>query len=379
MMDTQTYRAFRFLWMTLLIIVSGALLPISASAQGILTGVVKDAETGESLIGVNVIIVGTSLGAATDLDGRFRIENIAAGDFSIRFSYIGYATVMHTGISIQNGEITTLNIDLNEAILSTDDEVVVVGEKPIVDVESSSSTQSMSGEQLRVADLKGVKAAVATQVGVVLDPTGLYIRGGRADEAGYIVDGVSAKDPLAGTGFGLEIGAGGVRSIDLTTGGLGAEIGDATSGVVSVRTRDGGDVFEGSASVKMDNLGFNEDASSNFNESIYELNFGGPIIRSKLHFFVSAQINLSDGFTRQISKPDQLRTSLYSSTRLMPRTGNRWNGISKLTYALGPGKKLQASYQRSYTVNQNTRMLQVTGNDAIVAPGFQYGFVEAPD
>ena len=73
------------------------------------------------------------------------------------------------------------------------------------------------------------------QVGIVRDPTGLYIRGGRANETGFIVDGVSAKDPLAGTGFGLDIGSNAFSEIEITTGGIGAEIGDVTSGVVSVQ------------------------------------------------------------------------------------------------------------------------------------------------
>lgn len=351
----------------------------AAAGQGTISGVITDAGTGESLIGVNVIVVGTVLGTASDFDGRYRIENVAGGEFSIRFSYIGYETLQFTGIVVRDGEVTTLDARLNEAVLSTEGEIVIIGEKPLVDVENSSSTQTISNEQLKVADLRGVKAAVATQIGVVMDPTGIFIRGGRADETGYIVDGVSAKDPLAGTGFGLEVGSGSIRDIELTTGGLGAEIGDATSGVVSVRTRDGTDTFAGSASVKMDNFGVNDDANSNFNESIYELSLGGPIVRGKLHFFVSTQVNLSDGFTRRVSTPDQVRTSLYKSTFWIPRTGNRWNGVSKLTYSFNPRKKLQISYQRSYTVNQNTRMLQVTGNDAVVAPGFQYAFVLSPD
>ncbi|MDX1430114.1 MAG: outer membrane beta-barrel protein, partial [Rhodothermales bacterium] len=85
------------------------------------------------------------------------------------------------------------------------------------------------------------------------------------------------------------------------------------------------------------------------------------------------------GFTRETANPDQVLSSLVDGTFFMPRTGNRWNGISKLTYDVAPGKKIQVSYQRSLTVNQNTRMLQVTGNDAVVAPGFQYAFILDPD
>jgi outer membrane cobalamin receptor len=101
-------------------------------------------------------------------------------------------------------------------------------------------------------------------VGVVRDPTGLYIRGGRASETGFYVDGVSAKDPLAGTGFGLDVGSNSFSEIEVITGGIGAEFGDVTSGVVAVQTQDGTDQFKGFFSHKRDNFGFNKDAESNF-------------------------------------------------------------------------------------------------------------------
>ena len=348
-------------------------------AQGILAGKVVDAGNKEALIGVNVLIMGTTSGTATDFDGNYTVPGIKAGEYSIRISYIGFETKMFTGIVIKDGETTTLNVDLAEAVLSTSDEIVIVGDKPLVDVESASSSQTISQEQIQSAPLRDIQQVVATQVGVVRDPTGLYIRGGRADETGFMVDGVSAKDPLAGTGFGLDIGSNAFSDIEVTTGGVGAEFGDVTSGVVSVTTQDGTDTFRGFLSHKRDNFGFNSDAASNFAEDVWESNFSGPLIRGKLRFFLSGQVQLSDGFTRQIANPDQVRSSLVSGTTLLPRTGNRWSGISKLTYDVKTGMKLQGSYQRSLTVNQNTRMLQVTGNESIISPGFQYAFILQPD
>ena len=58
---------------------------------------------------------------------------------------------------------------------------------------------------------------------------------------------------------------------------------------------------------------------------------------------------------------------------------NRWSGLFKLTMLPRTGIKLHASYQRSVAINQNTRMLQVTGNEDVIAPGFQYAFALQPD
>ncbi|QXD15182.1 TonB-dependent receptor [Rhodocaloribacter litoris] len=348
-------------------------------AQGRIAGTVRDAATGEPLIGVNLIVVGTTSGAATDADGRYVIENLRPGEYAVKVSYIGFETKLFTGIQVRDGRTTPLDVTLQEAVLSTEEEIVIVGEKPLLDVEQSTSAYTIGRDQLDAAPLRNVQEAVATQAGVLQDPTGLYIRGGRAYETGFIVDGVSAKDPLAGTGFGLDIGSNAFSEVEVTTGGLGAEVGDATSGVVSVETQTGGDTFAGFFSHKRDHLGFNDEAASNFNEEIYEFNLGGPIVRGKLRFFVSGQVQLSDGFTRHVATPRQVRSSLVDTDFFSPRTGNRWNGLAKLTYDLRPGMRVQASYQRSLTINQNTRMLQVTGNEAVIQPGFQYAFILQPD
>ncbi len=365
-----------------------------ALAQGRLRGTVTDAATGEPLIGVNIIVVGTTRGAATDYDGRYDFPGLRAGTYNVQFSYIGFETTLFTEIAVRNGETTTLDVPLREAVLSTEDEVVVVGERPLVDVEGAQSNTAVSREQIEAAPVRSVEAVVAQQSGVVADPTGLYIRGGRANETGYVVDGVSAQDPLSGTGFGLDLGTNAFAEVEVTTGGLGADVGDVTSGVVSVRTQEGGDTFAGTFSTKRDDFGFNRDWNSNFREETYEASLGGPIVKGKLRFFTSAQAQLADGFTRRVeglattpgsdaatvsTVPGQLRSSLVDGTFWMPRAANRWSGLAKLTYDVRPGVKVQASFQRSLTVNQNTRMLQVTGNDAVIAPGFQYAFLLQPD
>ncbi|MEM1043890.1 MAG: TonB-dependent receptor [Bacteroidota bacterium] len=354
-------------------------LASGALAQGRLAGTVTDAETGESLPGVNVLVLGTSLGAATDFDGRYTINGLRAGDYTVQASFVGYETKQFTGIEVAGSGTTTLDIELGEAVLQTEGEVVIVGERPLVDVEQSSSAYTIDREAIAAAPVREVQEVVATQAGVVRDPTGLYIRGGRADETGFVVDGVSAKDPLSGTGFGLDLGANAFAEVEVTTGGVGADVGDATSGVVSVTTRDGTDQFAGSFSHKRDNFGANSDWGSTWNEQVYEGSLSGPILPGKLRFFASGQAQFSDTFTRFVSTPDQVQSSLLGGTGWIPFQDNRWNALGKLTYLPRPGMKLQASYNRSLAVNQNTRMLQVTGNDDVIRPGYQYAFALQPD
>jgi len=358
---------------------------IFAQTGGI-KGVITDAETGETLIGVNILITGTSFGAATGLDGDYEIDDIRPGEYGVRITYIGFETVLLTAIKVEPGKFTELNYKLKTKVLTSGEEIVVIGERPIFDVEKSTTSSTISRKDLEAAPVRRVEDAVSLQSGVIKDPTGLYIKGGRAYETGYVVDGVSAQDPLAGTGFGLDLGANSFSNIEVITGGVGAEYGDVTSGVVSVKTRNGGDKYEGSFSHKRDNFGSNVmDNQANYFQDIYELTIGGPgvltekilpklglDIPGKITFYATAQVALEDGYTKLSA--NQIRSSAIDSDFWSPRQGNRWNGMFKLTYQIKPGVRLQGAYQRSLTINQNTRMLQITGADTQVQPGFQFAF-----
>lgn len=353
---------------------------------GGIKGVITDAETGETLIGVNILISGTSFGAATGIDGDYEIDDIRPGEYTVRITYIGYETVLLTAIKVESGEFTELDYKLKPKVLTSGEEIVVIGERPIFDVEKSTTSSTISRKDIEAAPVRKVEDAVSLQSGVIKDPTGLYIKGGRAYETGYVVDGVSAQDPLAGTGFGLDLGANSFSNIEVITGGVGAEYGDVTSGVVSVKTRNGGDTYEGSFSHKRDNFGSNvEDHQANYFQDIYEFSIGGPgvlaekilpklglDIPGKITFYATAQVALEDGYTK--ISANQIQSSIVGSDFWSPRQGNRWNGMMKLTYNIKPGMRLQAAYQRSLTINQNTRMLQITGADTQIQPGFQFAF-----
>lgn len=80
--------------------------------DGKITGTVVDAETGETLIGVNVVIEGTIQGTATDIDGNYTIRKVAAGTYNIVISYLSYATQTVTGVEVSEGETVKLDIAL---------------------------------------------------------------------------------------------------------------------------------------------------------------------------------------------------------------------------------------------------------------------------
>ncbi|HKL17372.1 MAG TPA: carboxypeptidase-like regulatory domain-containing protein, partial [Halalkalibaculum sp.] len=96
----------------------------SDSQYGKIVGKVVDAETGETIIGANVVISGTSQGDATDIDGKYSIDKVQPGIYSLTTSYISYTRKTLTGIEVEVGEVVTVNIKLSPETLGLEEVIV---------------------------------------------------------------------------------------------------------------------------------------------------------------------------------------------------------------------------------------------------------------
>lgn len=99
-------------------------------AQGSIAGQVKDAATGEPVIGASVLVQGTQTGASTDVDGKFLIASVAAGTYNLQISYITYKTHIVENVKVEDGKRVTIDIQLTEDV-SELSEVVVQGIRSI--------------------------------------------------------------------------------------------------------------------------------------------------------------------------------------------------------------------------------------------------------
>lgn len=97
---------------SLILVASFISANLQAQGTGKITGTVVDSETGETLIGVNVVIDGTIKGTATDIDGRYTIRNVEPGTVTVVVSYLSFATQTITGVVVGDGETVTLDIVL---------------------------------------------------------------------------------------------------------------------------------------------------------------------------------------------------------------------------------------------------------------------------
>ena len=359
-----------------------------AQNTGSISGRITDARTNEELPGVNIILKGTYYGAATDLRGRFQIESVNPGNYTVEISYIGFKTMQFTAVRIEAGKNYPLDVKLEESVLTLDQDVVVVGEKPLLDVEETQSKRTISREDIEIAIVENITDLVTQQAGVIKSDNAIHIRGGRSYENAFLLDGVSVQDPLSGTGFGLQLSAAAIEEVDVITGGFNAEYGQATSGVVNVRTREGGSRYSGFISYKRDNFG-DKKSPGVFNLDIFEANFSGPEpftslilpalglqLPGELTFFTNFYGGISDGITQGYYKPtaSQLYSSTFYGTRFAPRAENSWFWLGKLTYKYSPTIKFNYSYNQSVNINQNSQSLQSNLEYVEPSPGYQYEF-----
>ena len=201
---------------------------------GKITGVVKEASTGEELIGANVLIEGTTIGAATNLDGYFVILNVSPGNYNLKASMVGYAPELYQNVRVNIDQTTEINFNLTSSAIQTE-EVVVIATTPIVKRDVSSSGANLNAEEIKNLPVLTVAGIVGLQAGV----EGAVIRGsGSEDEIVYKINGISMRDGRDNTSYN-NLSVTSIQQIRVQSGGFTADVGDVRSGLVEVVTKEG--------------------------------------------------------------------------------------------------------------------------------------------
>ena len=280
-------------WFTLLF--SFLLLPmlVQAGTVGKLRGTITDLGTGEPLIGANVIIVGTSFGAATNIDGQYTILNLEAGTYDVKASYIGYQTITVSNVRINADLTTALNFEL-PAEGVTVAEVVVLSEKPLINPSNTNAIRNLTNDDFEKLPLRGINQLLAFAPGVVLQDNQIYVRGGRLDEVGYYLEGTNITNPLQG-GRQVTLSQDAIEEIQVQSGGYTAEFGGANSGIIRQQLKTGSNNIKASLEYITDNLSF-QGSGDRFNGdkvlgahwfgySELVATLSGPLFTNKVKFF----------------------------------------------------------------------------------------------
>ncbi|KAA3609883.1 MAG: TonB-dependent receptor [Calditrichaeota bacterium] len=239
---------------------------IFAGTTGKIVGSVYDSETNEPLIGVNVYLEGTSIGAATDVDGIYSIINVPSGTYLMVASYIGYSEKKIENVKVSIDLTTNVNIEMVQESL-TSEVIIVTAEKELVVRDISNSQAVLQAKELESLPVTTLNQAISIQAGVELSTNGIIIRGGNVNETAVIMDGFSLNDERSNNPYS-SLNPASVEEVQVQTGGFNAEYGQARSGLVNVITKEGD---KNSYSITV-NTQYSAPGLKNFGKSIYNKN-----------------------------------------------------------------------------------------------------------
>lgn len=264
---------------------------IQAQTTGKISGVVLDDATGEPLPGANINLVGTSRGAAADIEGRFFILNISPGFYNLRIDMMGYKPVVVENMAISMNRTIPVEVRMVTSII--EGEIVVVEVDRVAAKKDQTGTiKNISSEQLEILPVENLDAVVSMQAGVVEG----HFRGGRSTEVSYLIDGIPVDESFGGQHKSVDIEPESIKDLEVITGTFNAEYGRAMSGVVNATTKDGDKDFHGSIYVGRANYNTSntdifwgiDSTAVNMNED-YKVQLSGPILGDRITFFVNGR------------------------------------------------------------------------------------------
>jgi outer membrane receptor for ferrienterochelin and colicin len=289
-----TFFRYRIVLLLFLLSCAGA----AAGVTGKITGRVINAATNEPLPFASILVAGTSLGAASDIDGYYTILNVSPGVFTVKASSVGYSTVAVQNVKVSIDLTSTIDFRLKETSVDLGQEVVIVAERPMVTKDLTASTSVIGADNIAVLPVTEFQEVLQLQAGMV----GGNVRGGRKGEIVYAIDGVPMTDVFDGSTI-VDVNANSIEELQFVSGAFNAEYGRALSAYVNIATKDGGEKFTGVLT------GYAGDYASSHADIFRgidrvsptairngEGSLSGPILKNLLSFYLNGRYNYTDGW-----------------------------------------------------------------------------------
>lgn len=255
------------------------LMSFSAMAQvgaGTLKGRITDFDTKESLPFASVILFlnGNQVaGTNTDFDGEYTIKPIQPGTYDVLFSFVGYQSKKVTGVKITANKIQFVNGELGAGVMMEEAEVVEYS-VPLIDKDGGASGGTVSREDIDKLPGRSATSIASTVAGASTAGTGggVSIRGARTSSTWYYIDGIKVRGSSA-------LPKSAIEEVQVVTGGIPANIGDATGGVINISLRNssrtwfgGGEVITSGLPTETSAIGLDK-----FGYNLAEGSISGPI------------------------------------------------------------------------------------------------------
>src|SRR5689334_3567709 len=388
----------RVLIRSLLILTCLVVAQSTAWAQAVLAGAVKDS-SGAVLPGVTVEAASPALiekvrTTVTDGAGRYRIEDLRPGTYTLTFSLPGFATVKRDGVIVSGSAVIAVDAELR--VGGVQETVTVTGESPVVDVTSTKREITLDNETVRaLPSVRSYSYLLSTVPGLQTNNNNVNtgpvfaifpIHGGRGVESRLTVDGLNISNPPGGNqppNFTADIGN--AQEVTMTTsGGLGES---ETAGLtMNIVPKQGGNRLSGLVSLS----GFSEGMqSNNYTDElkargatvptpiyhVYDVNasIGGPIVRDKLWYYMSVreqgqrQNTLNVYYNQNAGNPNSFT---YSPDLSRPAFSDRtWeNYTPRLTWQATPRNKFTGSWDEQPVCRKCSGTTSLTGSPNFIFP-----------
>lgn len=226
--------------------------PLIAQTGGKIVGVVTD-ENGQPLIGCSIYIENLMIGDASDKDGNYIILNVPPGTYDIKAQMLGYNTQIVEGVKVVSGLTTNLDFKLISGAVQMQEVQVTSYKIPPVQKDLTSKIQARTSDEIAQIPITTVKDILTQQAGITpqintqpvssmpvfgqfatVPSDGLHFRGGRENEASYLLDGINVADALWGDFNIDQMGELLISSMETFTGTFAPQYGEAMSGVVRI-------------------------------------------------------------------------------------------------------------------------------------------------
>ncbi len=217
---------------------------VMAQQTGKLKGFVYDKENGEPILFTNVTLKGTTLGAATDVNGYYTVTNVPVGEQTLMVTYLGYDTLFQT-VTVTANDLETANLYLTKSSVKLGEVQVSADRQEALTEVRTSVTKLTPKEMKQIPTVSGesdLAQVLQVQPGVVFtgDQGGqLYIRGGSPIQNKVLLDGMIIYNPFHSIGFFSVFDTDIIKTADIYTGGFNAEFGDRISSIMDIKTRGG--------------------------------------------------------------------------------------------------------------------------------------------
>ncbi len=237
---------------------------------GSIKGTVKDKRTGEVIPFATVIVKDKDVVIATgttDFDGKYNINPVNAGVYNLTCNFIGYADFNLNGVTVYSGKPKVVNFNMTVESTMIQEVTVTAPEELI---ETGKTSEIVTSEEIKNLPYRNLSQIVGTTAGVFQqDGSGSFnVRGSRSSTNVVFIDGVKVRGDV-------NLPRDAILQTEVITGGVPAQYGDVTGGVISTTTKGPAPYYFGSSEVLTSSV------FDPYHYNLGALTLGGPIIRNK--------------------------------------------------------------------------------------------------